>query len=153
MKQASFEEFLKATQTTSFIIIKDSSILYEGYGSGYRRDSIVASFSIAKSFTSALIGIAIGEGYIGTVDDPMVSYLILSDSQPPFPDRLVERRLTQRGKRRCLRNSEAELFHRRSKHRLAFWHSHDLASRGAIEILQTQQNPDSRRSCLVGSDI
>jgi CubicO group peptidase (beta-lactamase class C family) len=75
MKQASLEEFLKATQTTSFIIIKDGSILYEGYASGYNRDSIVASFSIAKSFTSALIGIAIDEGYIGSVDDPMVSYL------------------------------------------------------------------------------
>jgi CubicO group peptidase (beta-lactamase class C family)/uncharacterized integral membrane protein len=75
MKQASLEEFLKATQTTSFIIIKDGSILHEGYASGYNRDSIVASFSIAKSFTSALIGIAIDEGYIGSVDDPMVSYL------------------------------------------------------------------------------
>jgi CubicO group peptidase (beta-lactamase class C family) len=75
MKQGNLEEFLKATQTTSFIIIKDGSILHEGYASGYNRDSIVASFSIAKSFTSALIGIAIDEGYIGSVDDPMVSYL------------------------------------------------------------------------------
>jgi CubicO group peptidase (beta-lactamase class C family) len=75
VKQANFEEFLKATQTTSFIIIKNGSILYEGYASGYKRDSMVASFSIAKSFTSALIGIAIAEGYIGSVDDLMVSYL------------------------------------------------------------------------------
>jgi CubicO group peptidase (beta-lactamase class C family) len=75
MKQVSFEEFLKATQTTSFIVIKDDSIRYEGYASGYTRESIVASFSIAKSFTSALIGIAIDEGYIGSVDDPMVCYL------------------------------------------------------------------------------
>jgi CubicO group peptidase (beta-lactamase class C family) len=75
MKQASLEEFLKATQTTSFIIIKDGSIFHEGYASGYTRDSIVASVSIAKSFTSALIGTAIAEGYMGSVDDPMVSYL------------------------------------------------------------------------------
>jgi CubicO group peptidase (beta-lactamase class C family) len=75
MKQVSFEEFLKATQTTSFIVIKDGLILFEGYASGYKRDSIVASFSIAKSFTSAMIGIAIAEGYIGSVDDPMVFYL------------------------------------------------------------------------------
>jgi Beta-lactamase len=75
MKQVSFEEFLKVTQTTSFIVIKDGLILFEGYASGYKRDSIVASFSIAKSFTSAMIGIAIAEGYIGSVDDPMVSYL------------------------------------------------------------------------------
>jgi CubicO group peptidase (beta-lactamase class C family) len=75
VKQASLEEFLKATQTTSFIVIKEGSILYEGYASGYQRDSVIASFSIAKSFTSALIGIALQEGYIGSVDDPVVSYL------------------------------------------------------------------------------
>jgi CubicO group peptidase (beta-lactamase class C family) len=75
MKQTSFDEFLKSTQTTSFIVIKDGSILCEVYANGYTRDSITASFSIAKSFTSALIGIAIDEGYIRSVDDPMVSYL------------------------------------------------------------------------------
>ena len=75
VKQASFDQFLEATGTTSFIVIKDGSILYERYAAGYTRDSIIASFSIAKSFTSALIGIAINEGYIGSVNDPMVSYL------------------------------------------------------------------------------
>ena len=75
LKQAGFEEFLKSTQTTSFIVIKDDAILYEGYFNGYDRDSIVASFSVAKSFTSALVGIAIDEGYIESVDDPMIAYL------------------------------------------------------------------------------
>jgi CubicO group peptidase (beta-lactamase class C family) len=75
LKQANFEEFLKSTQTTSFIVIKDDTILYEGYFNGYNRDSIVTSFSTAKSVTSALIGIAIDEGRIGSVDDPIVSYL------------------------------------------------------------------------------
>ena len=36
---------------------------------------MVSSFSIAKSLASALIGVAIQEGYIGTVDDATVSYL------------------------------------------------------------------------------
>jgi CubicO group peptidase (beta-lactamase class C family) len=75
LKQAGFEEFLKSTQTTSFIVIKDDAILYEGYFNGYDRDSIVTSFSVAKSFTSALVGIAIDEGYIESVDDPMITYL------------------------------------------------------------------------------
>jgi CubicO group peptidase (beta-lactamase class C family) len=75
VKQAGFEEFLKASQTTSFIVIKDDAILYEGYFNGYDRDSIVTSFSTAKSVTSALIGIAIDEGRIGSVDDPIVTYL------------------------------------------------------------------------------
>ncbi len=75
LKQADFEEFLQSTQTTSFIVIKDDAILYEGYFNGYSRDSVVTSFSAAKSFTSALIGIAIDEGYIGSVDDLMVTYI------------------------------------------------------------------------------
>ena len=74
-RQLGFEEFLKATNTTSFIVIKDDTILYEGYFNGYTRDSIVTSFSMAKSFTSALIGIAIDEGYIGSVNNPVIAYL------------------------------------------------------------------------------
>ncbi len=73
--QANLEEFLQATHTTSFIFIQDDAILYEGYFNGYNRDSIVTSFSMAKSITSALIGIAIDEGKIGSVDDPIVDYL------------------------------------------------------------------------------
>lgn len=73
--QADLEEFLRSTQTTSFLIIRDDAILYEGYFNGFRRDSVVTSFSIAKSFTSALVGIAIDEGYIGSVDDRMIDYL------------------------------------------------------------------------------
>jgi CubicO group peptidase (beta-lactamase class C family) len=75
LKEADFEEFLESTDTTSFIVIKDDAILYEGYFNGYKRDSIVTSMSTAKSVTSALIGIAIDEGYLRSVEDPMVEYL------------------------------------------------------------------------------
>lgn len=75
LKQASIEEFLNSTQTTSFIVIKDGAIVDESYANGYTRDSIVTSFSVAKSFTSALIGEAISDGYIGSVEDPIVMYL------------------------------------------------------------------------------
>jgi CubicO group peptidase (beta-lactamase class C family) len=73
--QAPFEQFLESTNTTSLIVIKDDQILYEGYFNGYQRGSIVTSFSMAKSFTSALVGIAIDEGYIGSVNDPVIKYL------------------------------------------------------------------------------
>jgi CubicO group peptidase (beta-lactamase class C family) len=74
-KQAGLEEFLESTNTTSFIVIKDDTILYEGYFNGYERDSIVTSFSTAKSITSALVGIAIADGYIGSVGDPITDYI------------------------------------------------------------------------------
>jgi len=74
-QQQNLDELIASTDTTSLIVIKDGTILYEGYANGYDRDSIVTSFSTAKSVTSALIGIAIDEGYIDSVDDPIIKYL------------------------------------------------------------------------------
>lgn len=69
------ESYLAENKTQAFIVIQDDTVLYEKYFNGTERDSIVTSFSVAKSFGSALIGIAIGEGYIGSVDDPITKYL------------------------------------------------------------------------------
>ena len=70
-----FDSFLEKHRTQAFIVIQDDAILYEKYFNGANRDTIVTSFSVAKSFTSALIGIAISEGYIHSVDDPITDYL------------------------------------------------------------------------------
>lgn len=70
-----FDQFLESTGTTAFIVISDDTIVYEKYFNGYQRDSINTSFSTAKSFVSTLIGIAIDEGFIGSVDDPITMYL------------------------------------------------------------------------------
>lgn len=69
-----FDEFLKQTDTAAFLVIKDDILLYEGYFNGYDHNSTVTSFSIAKSFVSALVGIAVSEGYIGSVEDPITKY-------------------------------------------------------------------------------
>ena len=80
-----FDSFLEKNRTQAFIVIQDDTILYEHYFNGASRDSIVTSFSTAKSFTSALIGIAISEGYIQSVDDPITAYLPeLADRDPAF---------------------------------------------------------------------
>jgi len=68
-------QFLAANQTTSFLVIKGGQILYEGYFNGYTEQSTVTSFSVAKSVLSALVGIAIERGAIGSVHDPITKYL------------------------------------------------------------------------------
>jgi CubicO group peptidase (beta-lactamase class C family) len=73
--QDNLHAFLAETGTQAFLVIQDDTILYEGYFNGATRDSVVTSFSMAKSFTSALIGIAIAEGDIASVDDPITQYL------------------------------------------------------------------------------
>jgi len=75
IKAKSLNGLLNRTKTTSFIVIKGDTILYEWYGNGYSRDSIVTSFSVAKSIDSALVGIAIDEGLIKSVNTPITDYI------------------------------------------------------------------------------
>jgi len=80
-----FDAFLAKNRTQAFIVIQNDNILYEQYFNGSNRDTIVTSFSTAKSFTSALIGIAISEGDIHSVDDPITDYLPeLAERDPAF---------------------------------------------------------------------
>lgn len=75
LKVKDLDNFLEINKTTAFIVIKDDTILYEKYFNGYTGDSINTSFSAAKSFTSALIGIAIDEGYIADEKEPITNYI------------------------------------------------------------------------------
>ena len=70
-----WDSFLEEKNTQAFIVIQDGVVLYENYFNNTQRDSIVTSFSVAKSFDSALIGSAIQEGYIHGVDGPITTYL------------------------------------------------------------------------------
>jgi len=54
--------FLKQSETAAFMVIRDDDIAYEGYINGDDGHSTVNSFSVAKSFISTLVGIAIDEG-------------------------------------------------------------------------------------------
>jgi CubicO group peptidase (beta-lactamase class C family) len=68
------ESFLRATETTAFIVVADDRLIYEQYFNGYSHDSTQTSFSVAKSFLSALVGIAIDDGVIA-LDDPITDYI------------------------------------------------------------------------------
>ncbi|MEY3398896.1 MAG: hypothetical protein RL220_1490 [Bacteroidota bacterium] len=61
--------------TTAFIVIKNDSIIYERYWGGTGPETVTNSFSMAKSVTAMLIGIAIDEGHIGSIDDRVGKYL------------------------------------------------------------------------------
>jgi len=80
-----FDSFLAKNRTQAFIVIQNDNILYEQYFNGASRETIVTSFSIAKSFTSALVGIAVSEGHIHSVNDPITDYLPeLAERDPAF---------------------------------------------------------------------
>ena len=70
-----FDKYLEDNKTVAFLIIKNDTIQYEKYFKGYDKESIVPSFSMAKSVTSILIGCAIDEGLIKSVDEPITNYI------------------------------------------------------------------------------
>jgi CubicO group peptidase (beta-lactamase class C family) len=75
VKQVALSELLSSTGTHAFIVIRDNQVLYENYFNGFARDSLCTAWSVSKSVTSALVGIAISEGYIKSLDDPITNYL------------------------------------------------------------------------------
>lgn len=70
-----FADYLEQNKTVAFLIIKSDTIFYEQYFSGYDEVSIVPSFSMAKSVTSILIGCAIDDGLIQSVEEPVTTYI------------------------------------------------------------------------------
>jgi CubicO group peptidase (beta-lactamase class C family) len=68
-------KFLKYSWTTGFLVIQDDSIVYENYYLGNSAETKNISWSMAKSFISAMIGIAIEEGYISNIEQNIEVYL------------------------------------------------------------------------------
>ena len=69
------------------LVIQHGEILYERYFNGAARNTMLTSFSVAKSFDSALVGIAIDEGFIGdaadsaVADSPLADYAVEGDER------------------------------------------------------------------------
>ena len=66
---------LEGLETVSLLMIKNDSVILEEYWDGYDETSTSNSFSMAKSITSILCGIAIKDGYITSVEDKISKYM------------------------------------------------------------------------------
>jgi len=67
--------FIDSLETTAFLVFKNDSLLFEKYFENTDVETTSNSFSMAKSFTSILIGKAIDEGYIKSVDQKVSDFL------------------------------------------------------------------------------
>ena len=70
-----FVDYLQASQTRGFLVIHGDELIYEGYFNGSEREETITSLSVAKSFLSTLIGIAIHNGELTSLDDPVTRYI------------------------------------------------------------------------------
>ncbi|MEM6687172.1 MAG: serine hydrolase, partial [Bacteroidota bacterium] len=65
---------LDSSRTNAFMVIKNDTIIYEKYFNNYTENSLLTSFSVAKSFVSALVGIAQEEGLLDE-NEPITTYI------------------------------------------------------------------------------
>lgn len=75
MTRENAEQDISARGTVALVVLRRGELIYEGYFNGFARDSLGTSFSVAKSVVSALLGIAIAEGQVKGVDEPVTTYL------------------------------------------------------------------------------
>ncbi|MFL2725518.1 MAG: serine hydrolase domain-containing protein [Gammaproteobacteria bacterium] len=66
---------LKHFKTDGLLIIKEGEVVYEEYFNGNSQTTRHISWSVAKSFLSSLVGIAVNDGLIDDINDPITKYL------------------------------------------------------------------------------
>jgi CubicO group peptidase (beta-lactamase class C family) len=71
----SVEDFFTETDTTALLVLKDGQLVMERYALTGGPDVHWISWSVSKSFVSALVGIALHEGHIRSIEDPISDYI------------------------------------------------------------------------------
>lgn len=72
---ATVDAYMKANNVAGLIVVQDGRVRLERYGLGFGREGRWTSFSVAKSFTSTLVGAAIKDGFIKSVEEPVTRYI------------------------------------------------------------------------------
>lgn len=70
-----FEKYNKETQSKAFLVFKGDDLIFEKYWDGHTDKTVSNSFSAAKTVVALLIGIAIEEGKIKSLEDPIGNYI------------------------------------------------------------------------------
>ena len=69
------DAYMAQEKTAGILVLQDGRVRLEKYAMGYSPDRRWTTFSVAKSVTSTLVGAAVKDGYIKSIDDPVVRYI------------------------------------------------------------------------------
>jgi CubicO group peptidase (beta-lactamase class C family) len=69
------DNYMREQRTAGLVIVQDGKVRLEKYGLGFDAKGRWTSFSVAKSFTSTLVGAAIKDGFIKSIDDKVSDYI------------------------------------------------------------------------------
>ncbi len=72
---ATLDAYLASSDAAGIMILQDGRVRYEKYALGFGPQGRWTSFSVAKSFTSTLLGAAVRDGFIASLSDPVTRYL------------------------------------------------------------------------------
>jgi CubicO group peptidase (beta-lactamase class C family) len=73
--QAEITALMQSSKTAGVMVLANGKVVHEQYGLGLGPKDRWTSFSVAKSFTSTLLGAAVKDGYIKSLDDPVTKYI------------------------------------------------------------------------------
>lgn len=74
-KEYSLDDYLQRNFVTGFLVVHEDQIIFEKYFHGANQNSRFVSQSVAKSIVSILVGAAVSDGTIRSIDDPIDKYL------------------------------------------------------------------------------
>ena len=69
------EDVLQDSDTIAFLVVKGDELIFERYYRGHSRQALSQAFSASKSITSMLIGAAIEDGYIQSVEQAVTDFV------------------------------------------------------------------------------
>ncbi|RZV49283.1 MAG: class A beta-lactamase-related serine hydrolase, partial [Sphingomonadaceae bacterium] len=72
---AALQQFIEDQRITGLMVLQDGTVRFEGYSADFGPEQRWTSFSVAKSLTSTLVGAALKDGYIDSLDDPLTDYI------------------------------------------------------------------------------
>ena len=72
---ADIRDAMARTNAAGVMVWHKGKVRFEDYGLGFGPDQRWTSFSVAKSFTSTLLGAALADGFIASLDDPVTRYI------------------------------------------------------------------------------
>ena len=73
--RADITALMQSSNAAGVMVLIDGKVVHEQYGLGMRPQDRWTSFSVAKSFTSTLLGAAVKDGFITSLDDPVTKYI------------------------------------------------------------------------------
>lgn len=81
------DQFLTSGETSAFLVVRDGVLVHEWYAEDRDPNELHNSFSVSKSILSTTIGMAVEEGYISSINDPITDYVPeLLERDPRFGD-------------------------------------------------------------------